>query len=221
MSIAFGKIMGMIDHTNLKQGALKEDIKKLCDEAKRYGFCSVCVHPSNVELCSKELKGSSVKVCTVIGFPLGENMPELKAIEAKMAYEKGAQEIDMVISNSMVKNNDYEGIIKDVEGVVESCPKCIHKVIIETSLLTKEEIVKVCEALLKTKCDFVKTSTGFCGQGATVENVAIIKSVVKDKKLIKAAGGIGGAKDAIAMIEAGANRLGTSKGALIAKELIG
>lgn len=219
MKYEVNEIMAMVDHTNLKQGILVADLKKLCDEAIKFGFCSVCVHPSNIAICKEFLKGSKVKVCTVVGFPLGENMPQLKAYEAKMAFENGADEIDMVISNSMVKRGDYEGLLNDVNGVVASCPQCVHKVIIETCLLTKDEIVAVCETLKKSNCDFVKTSTGFCGQGATLENVALIKSVVLDTKFIKAAGGISGAKDAIAMIEAGATRLGTSKGALIAEQL--
>ncbi|MEG2002671.1 MAG: deoxyribose-phosphate aldolase [Clostridia bacterium] len=220
MKLEVKDIMAMIDHTNLKQGITVADLKKLCDEAIKFGFCSVCVHPSNVAICKEFVKNSKVKVCAVVGFPLGENQPELKALEAKMAHENGADEIDMVISNSMVKRGDYDGLLKDVNGVQASCPTCVHKVIIETCLLTKEEIVKVSETLLKSNCDFVKTSTGFCGAGATPENVALIKSIVKDNKLIKAAGGISGAKDAIAMIEAGASRLGTSKGGLIADQLI-
>lgn len=221
MNISVEKVMGMIDHTNLKQGALREDIISLCEEAKKYHFCSVCVHPSNVSLAKEQLAGSDVKVCTVVGFPLGENTPQLKAIEARLAYDDGAEEIDMVISNSMVKRGDFDGLLKEVDAVHDACPKAVHKVIIETSILTKEEIVKVCETLLKSKCDFVKTSTGFVGSGATVENVALIKSVVGDNKLIKAAGGIGNGQDALKMIEAGANRLGTSKGAIIAKDLVG
>ena len=220
MSMQVKEIMAMVDHTNLNQGALVSDIEKLCQEAIEFGFCSVCVHPANVALSAKLLKDSNVKVCTVVGFPLGENQPELKALEAKMAHEAGATEIDMVISNSMVKRGDYTAMLNDVNGVQASCPSCIHKVIIETCLLTQDEIAKVSEVLATSNCDFVKTSTGFRGEGATIANVALIKSVVGDRKLIKAAGGIGGASDAIAMIEAGASRLGTSKGKLIADQLV-
>lgn len=213
-------IIGLIDHTNLHQGIQKSDLDKLCKEAVSFGFASVCVHPMNVEYCKNLLKDSMVKICTVIGFPLGENEPKLKAMEAKLAYEKGADEIDMVISNSMVKQRDWDGLLDDVNGVQAACPNCVHKVIIETCLLSQNEIKKVCEVLVKSNCDFVKTSTGFMGAGASVENVALIKSVVGEKKLIKAAGGIGGAEDAIAMVNAGASRLGTSKGTLIAEQLL-
>ncbi|MFI3167946.1 MAG: deoxyribose-phosphate aldolase [Bacillota bacterium] len=213
------QIMKMVDHTNLKQGALVSDFEKLCKEAIEYGFKSVCVHPSQIKLCRELLKGSDVLVCTVIGFPLGENTTEVKAFEAKNAEENGAQEIDMVISNSMAKRGEFDKITEEINAVVASAPSCTHKVIIETCLLTQEEIEKVTNAVVLSDADFVKTSTGFCGQGATVANVAIMKSVTGDKKLIKAAGGVAGAKDAIAMIEAGASRLGTSKGAVIASEL--
>ena len=214
------QVLKMVDHTNLKQGALEEDIVKLCNEAKEYGFCSVCVHPSNVALAKKCLEGSDVKVCTVVGFPLGENTKEIKAEEAKQCAELGAEEIDMVISNSYVKRGEYDKIAEEVNLVHDACPECLHKVIIETCLLNKEEIVKVCETLCNTRCDYIKTSTGFCGEGATVENVALMNSVIKGRKLIKAAGGIRGGADALAMIEAGASRLGTSKGAKIAEDLL-
>ncbi len=213
------QIMNMVDHTNLKQGTTPADFEKLCAEAVKYGFKSVCVHPSQIKLCRELLAGTDVLVCTVIGFPLGENTTEVKAFEAKNAQEHGAQEIDMVISNSMAKRGEFEEITKEINAVCEAAPQCTHKVIIETCLLKEEEIVAVTKAVLASKADFVKTSTGFCGQGATVENVAIMKSVVGEAKLIKAAGGVGGAKDAIAMISAGASRLGTSKGGIIASEL--
>ncbi len=213
------QIMNMVDHTNLKQGALIADFEKLCAEAVKYGFKSVCVHPSQIALCKELLKGSDVLVCTVVGFPLGENTTEVKAFEAKNAAEKGADEIDMVISNSMAKRGEFDAITAEINAVVASAPNCTHKVIIETCLLTEEEIKSVTKAVVNSNADFVKTSTGFCGGGATVHNVAIMKSVTGDKKLIKAAGGVAGAKDAIAMIEAGASRLGTSKGGIIASEL--
>lgn len=214
------EVLKMVDHTNLKQGALEEDIIRLCDEAKEYGFCSVCVHPSNVPLAAKCLKGSDVKVCTVVGFPLGENLKETKAAEAKLCAEMGAEEIDMVISNSLVKRGEYDKLAEEVNLVHDACPECVHKVIIETSILTKEEIEKVCETLCNTRCDFIKTSTGFVGEGATVENVVLMNGVINGRKLIKAAGGIRGGKDALDMIAAGASRLGTSKGAKIAEDLL-
>ncbi len=213
------QIMNMVDHTNLKQGSLPVDFEKLCAEAIKYGFKSVCVHPSQIEICKKFLQGSEVLVCTVVGFPLGENTTEVKAFEAKNAFEKGADEIDMVISNSMAKRGEFDAITAEINAVVAATPTCTHKVIIETCLLSEEEIKAVTEAVVASNADFVKTSTGFCGAGATVSNVAIMKSVTGDKKLIKAAGGVAGAKDAIAMIEAGASRLGTSKGGIIASEL--
>ena len=212
-------IMKSIDHTNLKQGLLVSDIEKLCLEADRYSFKSVCVHPSQIELCKKFLKTSNVLVCTVVGFPLGENTTESKCFEAQDAMNRGADEIDMVVSNSMVKRCEYENITAEIDKVFESVPKCTLKVIIETCLLTVEEIEKVTQAVCISKADFVKTSTGFCGQGATPENVLIMSKVSGGRKQIKAAGGISGALDAIKMIENGASRLGTSKGALIASEI--
>lgn len=209
----------MVDHTNLKQGTLVQDFENLCAEAVKYGFKSVCVHPSQIQTCKELLKGTDVLVCTVVGFPLGENTTEVKAFEASDAAAKGVDEIDMVISNSMAKRGEFEAITKEINAVFDAAPNCLHKVIIETCLLTKEEIVEVTKAVCASKAHFVKTSTGMCGQGATVENVALMKSVVGEEKLIKAAGGVGGAKDAIAMIEAGASRLGTSKGGIIASEL--
>ncbi len=213
------QIMKMVDHTNLKQGTQVADFENLCAEAVKYGFKSVCVHPSQIKLCKKLLQGSDVLVCTVVGFPLGENTTEVKAFEAADAAKKGVDEIDMVISNSMAKRGEFEAITAEINAVFEAAPDCTHKVIIETCLLTQEEIIEVTKAVKASKAHFIKTSTGMCGQGATVENVALMKSVMGDAKLIKAAGGVGGAADAIAMIEAGASRLGTSKGGIIAAEL--
>ncbi len=219
---AFKKeILSLIDHTNLKQGLTTFELKTLCEEAHKNGFCSVCVHPVHVAEVRKILRSmrSAVKVCTVIGFPLGENTTAVKVFETKKAIKDGAQEIDMVISNSMVRRGQFKNITKEVRAVRRACGGAILKVIIETSILNNSEIESVCKALLKTNADFVKTSTGFVGGGATVEAVSFIKSVVKDKMQIKASGGIANLKSLVEMHEAGAMRIGTSKGAKIAAEI--
>ena len=203
----------MIDHTILKPEADKASIEKICKEALEYNFASVCINPTNVELAAKLLKGSEVKVCTVIGFPLGANTMEVKAFETKDAIAKGADEVDMVINIGRLKDKDYEYVEKDIKAVVDAADKkALTKVIIETCLLTEEEKVKACELAKKAGADFVKTSTGFSTGGATAADVALMRQTVGESVGVKASGGVRTAEDMKVMVEAGANRIGTSGG---------
>lgn len=207
-----------IDHTLLKTTATAEQIEKLCQEAAEYDFASVCVSPIWVSLAAKKLANSDVKVCTVIGFPQGMATTESKAFETKDAIEKGATEVDMVISVGKVKDKDFDYVQKDIAAVVEAAKgKALVKVIIETCLLTDEEKVKVCECAKAAGADFVKTSTGFSTGGATPEDVAIMRKAVGPDMGVKASGGVGSREDALKMIEAGATRLGASRGISIVK----
>lgn len=213
-------ILSMIDHTLLKADASREMIEKLCKEAIEYKFGQICVNPYYVTYCSELLKNSDVKLATVVGFPLGANTKEIKALEAKDAIENGAHEIDMVINIGAMKDKDFELVKNDIEAVVnDSHPKAIVKVIIETSLLTDEEKEIACQLSMEAGADFVKTSTGFSSGGATVGDVRLMKRVVGDKLGIKASGGVRDLNAAKEMIEAGATRLGTSSGVKIAEEL--
>lgn len=200
-----------IDHTLLKAYAKEIDIKYLCDEAKGYNFKSVCVNPCFVKFAKEQLKDSDVLVCTVIGFPLGANTTKTKVFEAVDAINNGADEIDMVINISMVKDGNYEYVYNEIKEVKEAIKDHTLKVIIETCYLTEEEIRKVSQIVKDAKANFVKTSTGFGTAGATVENVKIIKDAVGDFD-IKASGGIKTKEDFEKMIEAGATRIGTSNG---------
>lgn len=201
-----------IDHTALKPDTQKKAITKLCEEAKQYNFASVCVNPTWVKYCAEFLKDTDVKVCTVIGFPLGANTSEVKAFEAKDAISNGADEIDMVINIAALKDQDYDLVYEDIKAVVEaSQPHCV-KVIIETCLLTDEEKIKVCELSKEAKATFVKTSTGFSTGGATVKDVELMKQTVEDFCEVKASGGVRNFDDMIAVIRAGATRIGTSAG---------
>lgn len=207
------ELSSMIDHTQLNSAATKEDIKKLCDEAKEYNFKAVCVNPSYVPYCVELLEGSNVEVATVIGFPLGADTSETKAFETLDAIEKGATEVDMVINIGALKDKKYDYVKKDIESVVRaSNGRAIVKVIIETCLLTDDEIKKVSEIILDTGADFVKTSTGFSTGGAKTEDVSLIKSIVGNKLGIKASGGIRDRETALKMVSAGATRLGASSG---------
>ncbi len=213
-----GSILGMIDHTLLKQDATAEQIKKLCQEAKEYKFASVCINPSYVPLCSQLLYGTGVKVCTVIGFPLGATTTKTKVAETKEAIENGAGEIDMVLNVGTVKSGDYDQVKYDIEAVVLAAKgKAKVKVIIEACLLTDEEKVRVCTIAKLAGADFVKTSTGFSTGGATVEDIRLMRQVVGADMGVKASGGIKDYNAAIDMINAGANRLGTSSGIAIIK----
>ena len=206
------------DHTLLKQDATREGIEKLCLEAKEYDFASVCVNPDFVPLAAKLLKGTDVKVCTVIGFPLGANVPEIKALEAKKAIEDGATEVDMVLNVSLAKQGDFDLIEKEIHLVKEACGDILLKVILETCLLTDEEIVSCCKAAMAAGADYVKTSTGFSKGGATTHAVALMRQTVGDKLGVKASGGIHNKAEALAMIEAGASRIGASASVAIMKE---
>lgn len=213
-------IPSMIDHTLLRPEATREMIRTLCNEAIEYKFGAICVNPYHVSFCKDILKDSSVKIATVIGFPLGANTTEVKAIETLDAIKNGADEIDMVINIGALKDKDYKTVREDIEAVVNIAKqKSIVKVIIETSLLNEEEKRIACELSKEAKADFVKTSTGFSTGGATVEDVRLMKSVVNDNLEIKASGGVKNLKTAKEMIEAGATRLGTSSGIKIVKEL--
>ena len=206
------KLSKYIDHTLLKADASIEAIKKLCLEAKEYDFKSVCVNTCNIELCKKELAGSDVLTCCVIGFPLGAMSTESKVFETKDAVEKGADEVDMVINIGRLKDKDYEYCTNEIKQIKAACGSKTLKVIIETCLLTDEEIVEACKCTMNGGADFVKTSTGFSTSGATFEGVALMKKTVGDKCYIKAAGGVRSHEDMLKMIELGANRIGTSSG---------
>lgn len=209
-------IASLIDHTLLKAETTKEQIVQLCAEAKEHSFASVCVNPAWVAAAAEELKGSVVKVCTVIGFPLGASTTETKAFETKDAIAKGAQEIDMVINIGALKSGNTETVKADIEAVVEAANgKSIVKVIIETSLLTDEEKRAACELAKSAGADFVKTSTGFSTGGATVEDVKLMRGTVGPEMGVKASGGVRSLEDLQAMVEAGATRIGASSGVQI------
>lgn len=213
-------VAGLIDHTLLKADATKEQIKVLCEEAREYNFASVCVNPTWVKYASELLEGSEVKVCTVIGFPLGATTPETKAFETKDAIANGAQEVDMVINIGALKDKDDELVERDIRAVVAaSTGKALSKVIIETSLLTDEEKVRACELAVKAGTDYVKTSTGFSTGGATVEDIALMRKTVGPDIGVKASGGVRNTSDAQNVIEAGATRIGASAGVSIVKGL--
>ena len=211
------EINKMIDHTLLKQDASIEAIKKLCEEAKEYHFASVCVNPGFVPLAAKMLKGTDVKVCTVVGFPLGATLPESKAYEAKLAIEAGATEVDMVLNDSMAKEHDYEYIEKEVALVKKACGKILLKVILETCLLSDDEIIECSKACVRAGADYVKTSTGFSKGGATTHAVELMRKAVGPNVGVKASGGIHSRAEAQAMIDAGASRIGASCGVEIVK----
>ena len=204
-----------IDHTNLKPEATPQDIDRLIDEAKTYHFASVCINPCYVGYAKKKLQDSDIKVCTVIGFPLGANTSAVKAFETAEAIRQGADEIDMVIAIGALKAGLYQEVQQDIEAVVKASQGHLVKVILETCLLSREEIVKACQLAMAAGAQFVKTSTGFNKHGATVEDVALMKATVGEKMMVKASGGIRTLQDALQMIEAGASRLGTSSGVML------
>ena len=208
-----------IDHTLLKADASIAAIKKLCAEAKEYDFASVCVNPGFVKLCAEELKGTDVKVCTVVGFPLGATSTESKVFETKQAVKDGATEIDMVINISRLKDGDDEYVLEEIRQIRKACKGNVLKVIIETCLLTDEEKIRVCKLAKKAKATFVKTSTGFSTGGATVHDVKLMRKAVGKKMGVKASGGVRTAEDFLAMIKAGATRVGASAGIAIMSEL--
>lgn len=210
-------IASMIDHTLLKPDATPDQIAQLCYEARKYGFASVCVNPGHVKLCADLLRGSNIKVCTVIGFPLGATSPEAKVYETETALRDGATEIDMVINIGALKGGDHSWVARDIQGVVQTAhtARAIVKVIIETSLLTDEEKVTACLLAKQAGADYVKTSTGFAGGGATVQDVALMRRVVGPEIGVKASGGVHTYEEAKSMIQAGATRIGASAGVRI------
>jgi deoxyribose-phosphate aldolase len=212
-----------IDHTLLKAIATAEQVRELCAEARKFGFASVCVNPCWVTLCAKELAGSDVIVCSVIGFPLGANLPETKAAEARLAVSQGAREIDMVINLGAAKSGDWKSVEEDIRGVVaasrEAAADASVKVIIETCYLSDAEKAKACEAAARGGARFVKTSTGFGTGGATVDDVRLIRKAVGDRLKVKASGGIRSYHDAILLLDAGADRIGASSSIAIVSEL--
>ena len=209
-----------IDHTLLKATATERDIINLCNEAKEHKFFSVCINSCYIPLAKQLLKGSSVKICTVVGFPLGATATETKVFEAKQAIEAGADEIDMVLNMGFLKSKNYVEVFKDISDVKLAIGKTTLKVILEISELSKNDIVKACEICLDAKADFVKTSTGFSKSGATLTAVKIMKKTVKDQAKIKASGGIGNFETAKKYIDIGVDRIGTSKGVAIISEQI-
>lgn len=204
----------MIDHTLLKQNASEDQIKKLCAEAKEYGFWSVCINPCYVALCAEELKDSDVKVCTVVGFPLGASTTETTVFQSVEAIKNGASEIDMVINVGAIKSGNWDYVYNDIKAVADAVKANggLLKVIIETCLLSDDEKIKACEISKKAGADFVKTSTGFSTGGATVDDIKLMRNTVGPDMGVKASGGIHNAKEALAMAEAGASRIGASAG---------
>jgi deoxyribose-phosphate aldolase len=200
----------LFDHTILKADATKAAVTKICEEAREYGFCSVCVNSFYTAFAASKLQNSGVKVCTVVGFPLGQMSTKAKALEAELALQDGAEEIDMVLNVGALKDKDYDTVLADIQAVKAVCGQALLKVIIETCLLTDEEKVKACELAKQAGADFVKTSTGFSTGGATPEDVALMRKTVGSAMGVKASGGIRDEETAQKMIEAGASRLGTS-----------
>jgi len=210
----------MIDSTNVKPTATKNEIEKLCKEAIQYGFRCAVVNPVYVKYAAKLLEGSRVKACSTVGFPLGVSLPEIKALEAVKAVEDGAEELDMVINLSVLKSGDYDAVKRDIEAVADVkrlFKEVIVKVIIETAYLTRDEKIVACKLAKEAGADFVKTSTGLFGKGATIEDIRLMRETVGKNMGVKAAGGIRTYADAIAVIEAGANRIGTSTATAIIK----
>lgn len=208
----------MIDHTVLKADTPLETVKRICDEAMEYGFASVCINPCHVAYCADYLKDSDVNVCTVIGFPLGANTSAVKAFETKNAIANGADEIDMVMNIGALKDKNYDLVRDDIKAVVEVANGTLVKVILETCLLTEDEIKKACELCVEGKADYVKTSTGFSTRGATIEDVRIMKEAVHGKAKVKAAGGVRTPEDMVKIVAAGADRIGTSAGCSLVKK---
>jgi deoxyribose-phosphate aldolase len=212
-------IASFIDHTLLRPDATKDEIIKICQEAKEYDFASVCVNSFRTELVREQLKGSNVKVCSVVGFPFGAVPTQVKVFETRLAVDNGANEIDMVINIGALKDKDYDYVYQDIKGVVDACgDKALVKVIIEACLLTQEEKVKVCQLSVEAGAEFVKTSTGYSKNGATVEDVTLMRETDKDKAKVKASGGVRDYEMAKAVIDAGADRIGASSGIKIVED---
>ena len=210
-----------IDHTILNADATEKDIQRICIEAKEYNFKTVCINPGWVDYAAHLLEGTDVGITTVIGFPLGANTSEIKAAEAKQAVEKSVSDVDMVINIGALKNEDYPTVLNDIKAVVNAVDgKAIVKVIIETSLLNKTEKIRACELAKQAGADFVKTSTGFSTGGATIDDVKLMRATVGPKMGVKASGGVRSYEDAVAMIEAGATRIGASSGIAIVQGVV-
>ncbi|MEM3612671.1 MAG: deoxyribose-phosphate aldolase [Candidatus Bathyarchaeia archaeon] len=221
MGISREQLAKIIDSTLVKAAATKSEVENLCRDAAQYGFCCVVVNPTYVKLATSLLEGTNVKVCSTVGFPFGVALPEVKALEAIKAIEDGASELDMVVNLGALKSGDYELVRRDIRAVVDVkrlFQDVIVKVIIETPLLTTEEKIAACKLVKEAGADFVKTSTGLFGGGATVEDVRLMRQIVGKDMGVKAAGGIRSYADALAMIEAGANRIGTSTAKAIIQE---
>ena len=212
------EILSYVDHTLLAQGATWEEIKQICIDGIKYGCASVCIPPSFVK-AAKAYTGDKIKICTVIGFPNGYNTTKVKCFEASDAVKNGADEIDMVINIGFLKDKKYDELLNEINEIKKACDGRLLKVIIETCLLTDEEKIRACLDAVNAHADFVKTSTGFSTGGATVEDVKLMKQTVQDKALVKASGGIKDKDTFLKMIEAGASRIGASKGVEIIKEL--
>ena len=214
------KLNKFIDHTLLKADASKAEIEKLCAEAKQYDFASVCVNPYYISLCKQLLSGTTVKVCTVIGFPLGQMTTKAKVAEAIDACANGASEVDMVLNIAALKAGDLDYVTNEITRIHEAVKAqgAILKVIIETCLLSQQDKINACKCVSDAQAEFIKTSTGFSTAGATVQDVALMKKHVAPSVKIKAAGGIRSKQDALDMINAGASRLGTSKGIMLVKD---
>ena len=215
-------IAPLIDHTLLKPEASREDIKKLCEEAVRFGFASVCINPWYVPVAAEHVRGSAVKVCTVVGFPLVSTLPQVKIREAEEVIKLGAEEVDMVINVGALKSRQDDVVESDIRGVVEACHRSgvICKVIIEAALLTADEKVRACLACKNAGADFVKTSTGFGPGGATAEDVALMRAVVGTQMGVKAAGGVRTLEDLKKMVSAGATRIGASASVKIMEQAV-
>ena len=210
-------ILSKVDHTLLNPKATWEEIKNICDDGMKYCTASVCIPPSFVKR-AKEYVGENLKICTVIGFPLGANTSAVKAFETKDAIANGADEIDMVMNIGALKDKNYDLVRDDVKAVVEAANGTLVKVILETCLLTEDEIKKACELCVEAKADYVKTSTGFSTRGATIEDVRIMKEAVHGKAKVKAAGGVRTPEDMVKIVAAGADRIGTSAGCSLVKK---
>ncbi|WP_350342440.1 deoxyribose-phosphate aldolase [Proteinivorax tanatarense] len=211
------KLASMIDHTLLKAQSTPEQVTKICNEAKEYGFATVCVNPSYIEQAKKELDGSNVGITTVIGFPLGASTSETKAFETKDAISKGATEIDMVINVGLLKSKKWDDVLRDIQSVVDAANGTVVKVILETCYLTDSEIVKACELSVQAQASFVKTSTGFGTGGATAEHITLMRQTVGPEIGVKASGGVRDQKTAYTMVESGATRIGASSSVEIVK----
>lgn len=210
----------LIDHSLLRPDAKESDIERLCNEAKEYGFFSVCVHPYFLKMVKNMLKGSDVKLTTVIGFPLGMTLPQVKIFEAMGCVEEGAEELDIVINIGMVKDNKWDIVRREISDLITATPNTVHKIIIETAYLSDDEKIKASLAAMEAGAEFIKTSTGFAPTGAVLRDIELIRSVTNGKIGIKAAGGIKTLKDVLKFIEAGATRIGTSSGVEIVKEFL-